>query len=142
VLLPPPGRAELGIDQSFTWEAHARMPVEDQPVGAYYTLRRWRPEVAELDVRAVVHPAGEPVGPASAWVARAQPGDRVALWGPRTAYDPPAGTDHLVLVADDTGLPAVAGILAAMPEGTTATVLAEVGSEAEHQELPERDGVA
>src|SRR5690606_22610162 len=33
VLLPPPGRAELGIDQSFTWEAHARMPVEDQPVG-------------------------------------------------------------------------------------------------------------
>ncbi len=142
VLLPPPGRTELGIDQRFTWEAHARMPVEDQPVGAYYTLRRWRPEVAELDVLAVVHAEGEPVGHASSWVAQTKPGDRVALWGPRTAYDPPAGTDHLVLVADDTGLPAVAGILEAMPDGTTATVLAEVASEAERQELPERDGVS
>jgi NADPH-dependent ferric siderophore reductase len=27
VLLPPPGRAQLVIDQGFTWEAHALMPV-------------------------------------------------------------------------------------------------------------------
>src|SRR3546814_10763929 len=117
VLLPPPGRTELGIDQSFTWEQHARTPVEDQPVGAYYTLRRWRPEVAELDIWAATHAEGEPEGHASSWAGRAKPGDRVALWGPRTAYYPPEETDHLLLVADETGLPAVAGILQAMPDG-------------------------
>ena len=93
LLLPPPGRTELGIDQTFTWEAHARMAVEDQPVGGYYTVRRWRPEVAELDVWMVLH--GDGGHRSSAWAARAQPGDRVALWGPRTAYHPPEGTDRL-----------------------------------------------
>jgi len=79
VLLPPPGRTELGIDQTFTWEAHARMPVEDQPVGAYYTLRAWRPEKAELDIWMVLHGEGDHAGPASSWAARAQVGDKVAL---------------------------------------------------------------
>ena len=49
---------------------------------------------------------------------RARPGDPVALWGPRTAYAPPAGTDWYLLVADETGLPAVAAILESLPEGT------------------------
>ena len=42
---------------------------------------------------------------------RAAPGDPVALWGPRSAYAPPAGTDRYLLVADDTGLPGVAAII-------------------------------
>ncbi len=145
LLLPPPGRTELGIDQSFTWEAHARMADEDKPVGGYYTLRRHRPEVAELDVLMVLHDDhGEdvPGGHASRWAARAQVGDKVALWGPRTAYDPPEGTEHWVLVADETGLPAVAVIIEQLPEGATADVLAEVAVEGERQELPERDGVS
>ena len=45
------------------------MPPEEQPVGAYYTVRAWRPEVAELDILFVLH--GD--GPASAWAARATP---------------------------------------------------------------------
>ena len=145
LLLPPPGRTELGIDQSFSWDAHARMPEEDKPVGAYYTLRRWRPEVAELDVLMVLHDdhgPDVPGGHASRWAARAQVGDKVALWGPRTAYDPPAATEHYVLVADETGLPAVAVILEQLPDGATATVVAEVDSEDERQELPDRDGVS
>ena len=144
LLLPPPGRTELGIDQSFTWEAHARMPDEDKPVGNYYTVRRWRPEAAEIDVLMVLHDDhgdSDTGGHASRWAARAQVGDKVALWGPRTAYDPPAGTEHWVLVADETGLPAVAVIIEQLPEGATAHVLAEVADAAEHQELPERDGV-
>ena len=141
VLLPPPGRTELGVDQSFTWEAHARMPVEDQPVGAYYTLRHWRPEAAELDIWMVLHGHGDDSGPASEWAARAQVGDPVALWGPRTSFHPPEGTDNVLLVADETGLPAVAGVLDWLPEGMSATVIAEVADEQEHQELPDRAGV-
>jgi len=138
LLVPPPGRTELGIDQSFTWEQHERMPEAERPVGAYYTVRRWRPEPAELDVLFVLH---EDPGPASAWAAQAQPGNPVALWGPRTAFDPPAGTDRYLLVADETGLPAVAVILEQLPAGVTARVFAEVGSPEEHHDLPDSPAI-
>lgn len=138
LLLPPPGRTELGIDESFTWEQHAAMDDAEKPVGAYYTLRRWRPEVGELDILMVLH--GDE-GPASAWAARAEPGDRVALWGPRTAYHPPAGTDELILVADETGLPAVAAIIEQRPARVPVVVLAEVGSAANRPPLPSADDV-
>ncbi len=55
VLAPPPGRSELTIDAGFTWEQYATMPPDEQPVGAYYTVRRWRPEAAELDMLFVLH---------------------------------------------------------------------------------------
>ena len=133
VLLPPPGRDELTIDQSFSWETVGEMPPEDQPVGAYYTVRGWRPDVAELDMLFVLH--GDS-GPASAWALRAKPGDPVALWGPRTSYHPPADTDWYLLVADETGLPATARILESLPPGTRARVFAEVDGPAERQDLP------
>lgn len=133
VLLPPPGRHELTIDQTFTWEGFEQMPEADRPVGAYYTVRRWDPERRDLTVLMVRHGDG---GPASAWVDRAVPGLPVALWGPRTAYHPPAATDWYLLVADDTGLPAVAVILESLPAGAVAKVVAEVADAAEHQDLP------
>ena len=133
VLLPPPGRAELTIDQSFTWEAYQQMPEADRPVGAYYTLRRWRPERAELDMLFVLH--GD-TGPASSWAARARPGDPVALWGPRTAWDPPEGTDRYLLVADETGLPAVAAILESLPHDSAVEVIAEVAEPGDEHPMP------
>jgi NADPH-dependent ferric siderophore reductase len=133
LLLPPPGRTELTIDQSFTWTGYDEMPESERPVGAYYTLRHWRPEQQELDILCVLH--GD-AGPASSWAARARPGDPVALWGPRTAYAPPSGTDRYLLVADETGLPAVAVILETLPAGMPAQVVAEVDSPDERQELP------
>jgi NADPH-dependent ferric siderophore reductase len=133
LLLPPPGRTELTIDQSFTWEAYGDMPATERPVGAYYTLREWDPRTSELSMLFVLH--GDE-GPASAWAGRAQPGDPVALWGPRSAFEPPADTDWYLLVADETGLPAVASILESLPSGTTALVFAEVADESERQALP------
>jgi len=135
VLLPPPGRSELTIDQSFSWEAYRTMPDEERPVGAYYTVRAWRPDVAELDMLFVLH---EPAGPASAWAAQARRGDPVALWGPREAFEPPAGTAGYVLVADDTGLPAVAAILEWLPAEVPVVVVAEVDHPGERLVLPER----
>jgi NADPH-dependent ferric siderophore reductase len=133
LLLPPPGRTELTIDRGFTWTGYDEMPEAERPVGAYYTLRHWRPELQELDILCVLH--GD-AGPASAWASRAEPGDPVALWGPRTAWDPPPGTDRYVLVADETGLPAVAAILESLPAGTPVQVVAEVDGPDERQELP------
>lgn len=138
VLLPPPGHDELTIDQSFTWDAYREMPEETRPVGAYYTVRAWRPVTAELDMLFVLH---EPAGPASAWAASAQPGDPAALWGPREAFEPQAGTDWYLLVADDTGLPAAAVIAETLPEDVRVLVVAEVDGPAERQELPDRPGL-
>lgn len=138
VLLPPPGRTQLTIDQSFTWEAHGRMPEAERPVGAYYTLRRWRPETSELDAHFVLH--GDE-GPASAWALRAEVGDLVALWGPRTAWNPPALTTHYLLVADETGLPAVGAILEFLGDEVAVTIVAETDGPVDRPELPSRDGV-
>ena len=133
VLLPPPGRDELTIDQTFTWAGFEQLPESDRPVGAYYTVRQWDPARRELTMLMVRH--GDS-GPASAWVERAEPGHPLALWGPRTAYHPPDGTDWHLLVADDTGLPAVAAILESLPAGAVAKVFAEVADASEHQDLP------
>ncbi len=138
VLLPPPGRTELSIDASFSWDQYREMPEADRPVGAYYTLHTWDPATTELSMLFVLH---EPSGHASAWAAQAAVGDPVALWGPREAFLPPEDTGAYLLVADDTGLPAVASIIAALPTHVTATVIAEVDGPAEQQSLPQRPGV-
>ncbi|HWJ98592.1 MAG TPA: siderophore-interacting protein [Acidimicrobiales bacterium] len=133
LLLPPPGRTELTIGADFSWESVRDMAPEDQPVGAYYTLRAWRPETHELDVLMVLH--GD-TGPASAWAARAAVGDPVALWGPRTSWSPPADADSYLLVADETGLPAVAVILETLGSDAPIQVVAEVDDETVRQALP------
>jgi NADPH-dependent ferric siderophore reductase len=138
VLLPPAGRTELTVGPGFSWETDFfAVPEEDRPGGAYYTVRRWRSDAKELDALFVLH--GDS-GSASAWATRAAVGDPVALWGPRTSWAPPADTDHYVLVADETGLPAVAGVLDLLPETASIQVVAEVGTLDERQELPDHPG--
>ena len=92
VLLPPPGRDELTIDQTFTWEGFEQMPEADRPVGAYYTVRQWDPERRELTMLMVRH--GDE-GPASAWVDGAVPGSQWRCGGRVrriTRRPPPTGT--------------------------------------------------
>jgi NADPH-dependent ferric siderophore reductase len=140
LLLPPPGRNELTIDASFTWEAFYTMADDERPVGAYYTVRHHRPDRAEIDVDVVLHGDGPVVpndgaGAASRWAAQARPGDPVALWGPRTTFTPPPDTDWYLLVADDTGLPAVAALHDWLPTEAVARVVIEVHDVAEEQPL-------
>lgn len=132
LLLPPPGRDQLTVDASFTWTGYEEMPEEERPVGAYYTVRAWRPDAVELDMDFVLH---TPSGHACQWAARAKAGDPVALWGPRTSFEPPAGTDWYLLVADDTGVPALSGILDSLPAGTPVRAFAEVAGAEEVQAL-------
>lgn len=138
VLLPPVGQTELTIDETFSWERDFfAVPEADRPAGAYYTVRRWHADTQRLDALFVLH--GDE-GNASAWALQAQVGDPVALWGPRTSWAPPADTDHYLLVADETGLPAVAGVLELLPPEASIQVVAEVGSFDERQELPDHPG--
>src|SRR5215467_7728871 len=77
VLLPPPGRDALTIDQTFTWDGYAQMAEDDRPVGAYYTVRRWDPATGEVEMLFVLHETHGEGGHASGWAARAAVGDPV-----------------------------------------------------------------
>ena len=114
VLLPPPGRDELTIDESFRWSAFYAMDEAERPVGAYYSVRAFRPFTGELDCDVFLH---EPAGHVSAWAVRCRPGDPAALWGPRTAWTPPPDTRRWVLAVDETGIPAMAAVLEHRPAG-------------------------
>lgn len=138
ILLPPPGRRELTIDTSFRWTTYEEMAEADRPVGAYYTVRAFRPELGELDCDVHLH---EPSGPVSAWAPHAEPGDPAALWGPRTAWAPPAGTTNWLLLADETGIPALAAILERRPSSLAVQVFVEAADPDDLPAFPEDDRV-
>jgi NADPH-dependent ferric siderophore reductase len=126
-LLPPPGMDQLTVGTDFNWVSYRRMDEALRPVGAYYTVRAHRPEVNEIDFDMLLHDDhGGEGGHASRWAASASSGDPVALWGPRTAYEPPDDTHHYYLFADETGLPAIACILETLSADDTASVYLEV----------------
>ncbi|MGH2586801.1 MAG: siderophore-interacting protein [Dehalococcoidia bacterium] len=132
VFLPGPNGGPPRVGHDFTWEGWRDLPPEERPVGRYYTVRYCRPERGELDLDFVLH--GD--GPATAWAVQAKSGDAVALWGPRFAYTPPAATDFLLLLADETGLPATAAILESLAPGIRAHACIEVRDRSAEQPLP------
>ncbi|WP_025156869.1 siderophore-interacting protein [Leifsonia aquatica] len=92
-----------------------------------YTISGVRPETAELDIDFVVHEAGI-AGP---WAAAARAGHVLGLNSPTGLYAPPAETTWQVLVADLTGLPAVARIAAGPRNGIRTRIVLEVAEEAD-----------
>ena len=126
LLFPPAGRSELTIDSSFDWNQYREMPEAERPNGAYYTVRHHRPDQSEIEIDIVKHGHAGQVG---TWLRHARPGDPVALWGPRMAYDPPPATRQLLLFGDETALPAIASILASAPSAEFIQVIAELDRE-------------
>lgn len=138
LLAPPPGSTELGIDESFTWGTYEEMPEAERPVGAYYTARFIDAAAGTITFDVLLH--GE-TGTGSRWGASAAPGSPVALWGPRTAYEPPADTDWHLLVVDETGLPAVAEILEHLDDDHQAIVVFLADEVMAGYALPDRPSI-
>ncbi|WNM38795.1 siderophore-interacting protein [Micromonospora halotolerans] len=142
VFLPHPGQdtpvvpVEAGEDWYAAWRG---LDPAVRAVMRSYTIRAQRPEAGELDIDFVRH--GD-TGPATRWAGRARPGDRVLLLGPavpdeRTVrFQPPTGADTVLLVADETALPAVGGILDWLPAGTPVRAFVEVPAAGDIQPLP------
>ena len=95
-----------------------------------YTVRAHDPARARLDIDFVLH--GDH-GRASAWALRAAPGDRIGFAGPRVHWQGEPEADWSLLVADETGLPALLAILESLPSGHRATALVEVAAGEERQ---------
>jgi NADPH-dependent ferric siderophore reductase len=96
-----------------------------------YTIRHARPESGELDLDVLLH--GD--GPGSQWGATTRPGDDIEFQGPRGKLELRSAPWHL-LVGDESALPAIAAVCAALPEAEPAVAVIEVQSPAD--ELPVR----
>ncbi len=149
LFLPPSGRTDLMLPSGDWHPSWLATPAEDRVVMRTYTVRALRPAVAELDVDFVLHGR---TGPASTWATDVTVGDTVGLLLPFAVdtsstkgllqsgvdYVPPASSLHRLLVADETALPALEGILEQLPAEVTATAFVEVPDVADIRHLPSR----
>jgi NADPH-dependent ferric siderophore reductase len=87
-----------------------------------FTVRSHDPASGMLTIDFVLH--GE--GPASTWAASATAGDMIWAGEAKGGYDVPPGGSHLVLVGDDTAIPAMGAILEAADPSVRPTVIVEV----------------
>ncbi|MZD05332.1 SIP domain-containing protein [Streptomyces sp. SID5785] len=142
LFLPAPGRTAPDLPDNSDGQWYAAWQALDPATRGYmrtYTIRTLDTERAELTVDFAVH--GEE-GPASRWALHARPGDEVGAFAPvvedNAAYEfrPPADADWILLAADASALPAVAGILEHLPPAVPVRAWIEVPGPADHQNLP------
>jgi NADPH-dependent ferric siderophore reductase len=74
-------------------------------------------------------------GPGSAWTERARVGDTVVIGGPGGGYLRPPDVNWLVIAGDETSMPAISMVLAALPASARADVFIEIHSRDEAQPL-------
>lgn len=120
--------------------AYARMmavPASRRPTVRSYTLRSWRPQAVELDIDFVIHGSS---GVAAPWAAAATPGDPVVLIDQGCGW-PSIHPGRVVLAADETGLPAVLGVLRDLDRSVRGVAFVEVLDLADAQEHQAPTGV-
>ncbi|MEI7031208.1 siderophore-interacting protein [Streptomyces pratensis] len=123
-LFLPHGPDRTNVSLPLTTDQGGWETPEGQPVAPMrtYTVRAVRPEAGEIDIDFVLHDGGV----ASGWAAAARPGDVVGVNDPTGLYRPPADLSWQVLVADQTGLPAVARLMENTPQNVRTRVVLEV----------------
>ena len=131
-IFPDGDRMKPAIDRGFDWDDYFRMDEATRPHARNYTVRSYRPELNEVDVDVILH--GDE-GKGSVWAMLAEPGDALAIWGPRVAYNPPPDVEWQLLVGDDVGIPAIAAILEALPAAARVRVVIEVDGPEDEQPL-------
>lgn len=112
-----PAMAERFAPDEDWYAAYRKLPAQERPCMRTYTIRAVRPQQKELDVEFALH--GD-IGPASKWACHAQPGDGLSISAPQRDYQgapigcewkPPANPRHILLIGDETALPAIMGII-------------------------------
>ncbi|POH75060.1 siderophore-interacting protein [Arthrobacter glacialis] len=163
VMIPSPGHAlpELSnIRGSLQDDWYQRWLAVDESrrgVMRTYTVRALRPAVpasgvqpavpAELDIDFVLHLHGGS-GPAAEWAAAAQPGDPLLLVGPCARWGDclgiefaPGAAERLLLVGDETAVPAIAAILEALPSHVSGHAVLEVPTAGDFLDISTPSGV-
>lgn len=97
-----------------------------------YTVRKWDPEAGDFG-ELVVDFARHGAGLAEGWSAAASVGDRVFAAGPKNCASLPVHTDWLLLIGDETALPAIGRCLEETPAGHRVVAVVEVAERADIQ---------
>ncbi|MFI5497181.1 siderophore-interacting protein [Actinoplanes sp. NPDC051859] len=139
LFLPREGQEHLRLPTrtSNLWYAqYLTTPKARRPWVRNYTVRAFRPDTHELDIDFVVHTEEDgSAGPAAAFALTAKAGDQVGLLDQGCGYNPRHPHNWTLLVTDETGLPAVAGICGSLPDDAQGIAIVEVPSEADKQEF-------
>ncbi|WP_240613180.1 siderophore-interacting protein [Brachybacterium endophyticum] len=108
-------------DDGLSWyQAWLRLEESERGAMRTYTIREWRDEERELVVDMVLHTDEQGVGgPAGTWARDAEPGWQLHVIGPHREGEDrrsgiefePRGARDLLLVGDETAVPAIASIL-------------------------------
>lgn len=139
----------VGADESWfsTWFDR---PATERGHMRTYTVRDVRGSGVDTTVVVdiVLHLDGDAVGPGSLWAAQAAPGDRLVMMGPRRGFPyggieftPGPGADVL-MVADETAVPAVCAVLEQLPASATGAVFMEVPEVGDVLDVRRPDGVS
>lgn len=102
-----------------------------RPPSRRFTPLRFDPENRRLEVEFVHHGQGL----VAIWAAEARVGDELYIGGPGGGYDIAPDATDVIIVDDDTAIPAPATILEALPRVCRATALYEVADAAEESAL-------
>jgi len=163
VMIPSPGhalpelssvRGSLLDDWYQSWRS---LDESVRGVMRTYTVRALRPAIpargaqpavlAELDIDFVLHLHGGS-GPAAEWAAAAVPGDPMMLIGPCARWGDclgiefaPGDADRVLLVGDETAVPAIAAILETLPAHMTGHAILEVPGGEDFLDIPTRSNV-
>jgi NADPH-dependent ferric siderophore reductase len=152
LVLPDPATGAMtsteGADESWfsTW---LERPAAERGHLRTYTIRdvRGSGEQTTLVVDMVLHLEGDLVGPGSTWASTAAPGDRIAVLAPRRGFPyggiefaPAPGAD-LLLVGDETAVPAICAILEQLPNDARGTAFLGVPVAADVQDVRHPAGV-
>ncbi|NYE95743.1 NADPH-dependent ferric siderophore reductase [Psychromicrobium silvestre] len=156
VMIPSAGHplpdfaALMELPDSSWYQSWLRMDPESRGFMRTYTVRSARTEQGEIDVDFVLHPAAEDgvAGPAGSWAERVEVGERVVLIGPNSQAGPCLGIEfkpglsrRLLLVGDETAVPAIAAILESLEPDMQGEVILEVPEAADFQDLAAPSGV-
>jgi NADPH-dependent ferric siderophore reductase len=132
VLMPPRGRQPVWPvyreDGRLSWPAD-----KDELVVRPYTIRGVDRERAELWIDFLQHPVPGVATPGADFARDAQTGDRVALLGPGSGSLPEAAS--MLVIGDESSLPAIARIAEEVPEHTAIRAIIEVADSNEEQPL-------
>lgn len=140
-------RLPAKANKMFGYLKYLRIPDGVRPVMRNYTVRAFRPATAttgaEIDVDFVLHgsAADGTAGPASRWAESCRAGESVVVIDEGLTFNPDRGTDRVILVSDETGLPAIAGICAALPSHATGLAIVEVPSAEDALDFPHPAGI-
>ncbi|OTA18761.1 vibriobactin utilization protein ViuB [Xenorhabdus beddingii] len=122
LLFPQPGHPLIKVKVGEEWHSdYLSIPKAARPLMRTYTLRALRTEDNEMDVEFVLHGKNTPV---SNWLSQANLGDPLQIVAPKAGssdssingaegceWKPSAQVRQVLLIADETAVPAALGII-------------------------------